>query len=414
MSGWFTLFTNCRYVLNGELVDDHLVVSDETGLILKRDGYIGGEAIDLEDSIIAPGFLELHTNGANGFHFTHFEDQESYSIKVDKIARYYAMQGITGFWATLPTVKDEEFQKILPSLKPRPIPDSASLLGAHTEGPYLHPSKKGAHNAFLFHSCTTSPSSIYGAANLRDSVRLVTIAPELPHSDALIRTLTTQGIKVSMGHSTATLEQGLAGFQAGATGLTHTLNAMPPFASRNPGLAGLVALPRTLKHAPYYTIIADGEHLHPNTVNLLYQSNPQRSILVSDSIELASLDDGTYPGHAQIPFEQVKCGSRATIKGTDTLIGGCIPLQASVRNLMHWSGCGIAEAVGTVTENVAAFMGIDDEGGRGILKEGRRADLTVLSEHGEVLQTWIAGRKVWDRDEEIQAREDDADTRECL
>jgi N-acetylglucosamine-6-phosphate deacetylase len=112
MSGWFTLFTNCRYILNGELVEDHLVISDDTGLILKREGYIGGEAIDLEDTIIAPGFLELHTNGANGFHFTHYEDETSYGKKIDDIARYYATQGVTGFWATIPTVKSDEFQKV--------------------------------------------------------------------------------------------------------------------------------------------------------------------------------------------------------------------------------------------------------------------------------------------------------------
>lgn len=112
MSGWFTLFTNCRYVLDGELVEDHLVISDESGLILKREGYIGGEAVDLDDNIIAPGFLELHTNGANGFHFTHFENEQTYAAKVDKIARYYATRGVTGFWATLPTVNGDEYKKV--------------------------------------------------------------------------------------------------------------------------------------------------------------------------------------------------------------------------------------------------------------------------------------------------------------
>jgi N-acetylglucosamine-6-phosphate deacetylase len=173
-----------------------------------------------------------------------------------------------------------------------------------------------------------------------------------------------------------------------------------------------VSLPETREVSPpWYTIIADGEHLHPNTVSLLQRSNPKRSIIITDSIELASLNDGTYPGHSQIPFEQVKNGTRATIAGTDTLIGGCIPLQQSVRNLMEWSGCGIAEAVGTVTENVAAFMGVDGEGGRGVLKEGRRADLTVLSDGGEVLQTWIAGHKVWDKEDEIRKQEEDGDAR---
>ncbi|KAF1978079.1 Metallo-dependent hydrolase [Bimuria novae-zelandiae CBS 107.79] len=412
MSGWFTLFTNARYVLNGELVEDHLVISDETGKILKREGYIGGEAVDLDDNIIAPGFLELHTNGANGFHFTHFEDEQSYASKVDGIARYYATQGVTGFWATLPTIKAEEFQQILPSLAPRDIPNSASLLGAHTEGPYLHPDKKGAHNSSLFQICDTSPSTIYGASNLSSSVKLVTVAPELPNSASLIKTLTGSGIKVSMGHSTASYSAGLAGLEAGATCLTHTLNAMPPFASRIPGLAGLISLPSTHNSpAPWYTIISDGEHLHPATVSLLHSTNPKRSILITDSIELASLPDGTYPGHAQIPFEQTKSGTRATIAGTDTLIGGCIPLQQGVRNLSAWSGCGIAEAVGTVTENVAAFMGIDGVEGRGVLKEGRRADLCVLNEAGVVLQTWVAGRKVWDREEAVGAREDDGEAR---
>jgi N-acetylglucosamine-6-phosphate deacetylase len=215
-----------------------------------------------------------------------------------------------------------------------------------------------------------------------------------------------------MGHSTATYEQGLLGLNAGATCLTHTLNAMPPFASRDPGLAGLLSLPTIHKPSPpYYTVIADGQHLHPNTVSLLHRANPKRAITITDSIELASLPDGTYPGHSQIPFQQTKAGNRATIAGTDTLIGGCIPLQQSVRNLMEWSGCGIAEAVGTVTENVAGLMGIDGEGGRGVLKEGRRADLTVLSEEGEVLQTWVAGVKVWDKEDEIRRTEDDGEAR---
>lgn len=78
---------------------------------------------------------------------------------------------------------------------------------------------------------------------------------------------------------------------------------------------------------------------------------------------------------------------------------------------MEWSGCDIAEAVRTVTENVAEFMGIDGLGGRGVLKEGRRADLCVLNEAGEVLQTWIAGQKVWDKEDELRLREDDGEAR---
>lgn len=302
--------------------------------------------------------------------------------------------------------------QVLPCLMPRSIANSASILGVHTEGPYLHPEKKGCNDSSLFQSCDTDPRLIYGASNMQGAVKLITLAPELPNSTALINTLTSQKIKVSMGHTTSTYEDGLAGLKAGATCLTHALNAMTPLTSRAPGIAGLISLPA--KHnppAPYYTLIADGEHLHPSIVSILHRTNPRRSILVSGSTELTSLPDGTYPGNSHIPFEQTKLGNKVTIKGTDTLIGGCIPLQQSVRNLMEWTGCGLAEAVGTVTENVAGLMGIGGEGGRGVLKEGRRADLTVLNEAGEVMQTWVAGAKVWDQEDELRKREDDGEAR---
>ena len=89
---------------------------------------------------------------------------------------------------------------------------------------------------------------------------------------------------------------------------------------------------------------------------MLFRANPRKCIVITDSIELAGLPDGTYPGHSQIPHKQTKVGSKVVIEGTDTLIGGCASLQECVKNLMEWSGCGVAEAVSCVTENVAEFM----------------------------------------------------------
>lgn len=102
--------------MGGKLIEDQLVVSDDTGLILPRTGYIGGDAVDLEEGIIAPGFLELQTNGLLGFHFTHFTDEEQYAAEIDKAAKYLVTQGVTGFWGTIPTVSSEEFKKVSGSL----------------------------------------------------------------------------------------------------------------------------------------------------------------------------------------------------------------------------------------------------------------------------------------------------------
>ncbi|KAI9697247.1 MAG: hypothetical protein M1836_004811 [Candelina mexicana] len=388
--GMIRAFTNGRLCVNGRLVADQLLVSEESGRIVAPSGDVPDEVIDLEGRIISPGFLELQTNGVLGFHFTHHENDEQYSTQLQRVSKYFLSKGVTGFWATVPTVSSTDFNKILPSLAPRPFHHGASLLGAHVEGPYLAPTKRGAHNENLFLSPNSSALiSTYGLQNLQTSIKLLTLAPELPGSNSLIRTLSTEyHIRVSLGHSAASYQDGISALNAGAKSLTHVFNAMNPLHHRNPGLAGLITSPA----APFYSVIPDGIHLHPATLTMAFRANPDRCILITDSVELAGLPDGVYPGHAQIPSLQRKEGNKVTIEGTDTLIGSCCSLDECVRNLVEWSGCTLAQAVKCVTENIAQLMGESD---RGMLAVGRRADFVVLDDGGKVLQTWIEGKKVF-------------------
>ena len=284
---------------------------------------------------------------------------------------------------------------------PKHFENRASLLGAHAEGPYLHPSKKGAHNASLFYEPSAAPlSATYGdIANDNRTLKLVTLAPETQGACALTSALVERGIRVSLGHSNASYSDGLEAVKAGASCLTHTLNAMAPLHHRDPGLAGLAtAAPAPTHTSPYFSVIADGHHLHPSVVTMLFRANPAKCILITDSIELAGLPDGTYPGHSQIQSQQTKKGTRVVIEGTETLIGSCISLRECISNLMQWSGCGIAQAVRCVTENIADFMG---ENERGKLEVGRLADLVVLddSQGLEVVHTWLWGCRVWARNQ---------------
>lgn len=190
---------------------------------------------------MAPGFLELQTNGAYGFHFTHFTDEEAYQANVHELAKRLPEHGVTGFYPTIPTVTKDVFQKALPSLKPTGgNSNEASVLGAHVEGPFLAPSKKGAHNASHMHiPASASLESVYGEENLKDAIKIVTLAPELDGAANHIETLTKKyGVKVSMGHSAATQAEGLEGMKAGASLITHTFNAMNPLHHREPGLVG--------------------------------------------------------------------------------------------------------------------------------------------------------------------------------
>jgi N-acetylglucosamine-6-phosphate deacetylase len=125
----FTTITNCRLCKNGQLTEgERLIFSEDNGEFLQETGYIGGEIIDLDDNIIAPGFLELQTNGVNGFHFTHFESEEQYVRKLEETAKFYLSQGVTGFWVTIPTVAKEIYKKVNSPLFPSWITKAISFL----------------------------------------------------------------------------------------------------------------------------------------------------------------------------------------------------------------------------------------------------------------------------------------------
>ena len=235
-----TQFINCRQCINGKLVGAPLTV-DSNGLILPNSPLPPNtQQVDFKNSIISPGFIELQINGALGFHFAHYYDPESYQAGVRKLAKYLPSTGVTGFYPTIPTVSPHVFQAALPHLKPNSSPDAASVLGAHVEGPFLAPSKKGAHDAANMHvPANSSLETVYGKGNLVESIKVLTLAPELAGALDHIKTLTQVfGVQVSMGHSAASHDQGLEGMKAGANLITHTFNAMNPLHHREPGLPG--------------------------------------------------------------------------------------------------------------------------------------------------------------------------------
>lgn len=243
-------FVNCRQCVNGALIRAPLTVDSE-GIIITNDQPLPPdvEIIDLQDSIVAPGFLELQINGALGFHFAHYSDQAVYEANVARLAKYLPSTGVTGFYPTVPTVSSDVFRHVLPYLKPKEFSGAASVLGAHVEGPFLAPSKKGAHDAkIMFIPSTTSLESIYGKENLIETIKIVTLAPELEGALSHVEVLSQKyNIQVSMGHSAATYSQGLAGVKAGGTMITHTFNAMNPLHHREPGLPGTQALSLVLR-----------------------------------------------------------------------------------------------------------------------------------------------------------------------
>ena len=380
--------TTARAIVEGRLVLDDRVVAGrlavEGGRIAavepdETPGRSGGPAPG--GPFIAPGFVDVHVHGGGG------HDAMGGVAALDGMAHHLLDHGVTSFLPTAvsaPLASLVAFAGSVRDWLPAARPDAADALGFNLEGPFLAPSRRGAHDPAVLRVPADIPRA--ELEPLLDGLRLITIAPELPGALELIGWLRDRGVASSLGHSDATLDQARAGFAAGATGTTHLFNAMSGVDHRQPGVA-VAALGEDRAHVE---LIADGEHVHPSLWPIITRTKPDgRLILVSDAIPQAGLGDGraTIGG-----LECVVVGNRVTLVGTTTLAGSVIAVDTAVRNLVA-AGLPLWFAVAAATRNPLALIGVTD---RGRLAVGQRANLVELDEDLRVRRVmrdgaWVVG-----------------------
>jgi N-acetylglucosamine-6-phosphate deacetylase len=208
----------------------------------------------------------------------------------------------------------------------------------------------------------------------RPTVRMVTLAPELPGAAAAIELLERSGVVVGLGHTGADA----GGFGEALRSLrnplvTHLFNGMEPLHHRRPGpvAASLDALARGATHVE---LITDGVHLADETVHLVFSVDPGRHVvLVSDAMAAAGMPDGDF----DLGSMRVRVADGRAITRTDppSLAGGTSHAADLVRHCVVQVGVDPATAVAAATSTPASVLGLDD---RGSLTTGLRADLVVL------------------------------------
>jgi N-acetylglucosamine-6-phosphate deacetylase len=134
--------------LRGKLVTLFHVIDD--GQVEINDGKItyagdsrsfNGEITDYGDSIITPGFIDIHIHGLAGY-----DAMDSDPESIHQISKHLAAKGVTGFLATLQTAPFDEILAGLKRVKQtmKQGTSGAKLLGSHLEGPYISVAKQGA------------------------------------------------------------------------------------------------------------------------------------------------------------------------------------------------------------------------------------------------------------------------------
>ncbi len=355
------------------VIEDGRIVAEPTA-----GGRRVERVLDLSGLRLAPGFVDLQVNGGGGDDFT--RDPSSLWAVSTRLPE----QGVTSFLPTIVTAPPgvvDEARVVLAT--PPSAHVGARPLGLHVEGPMLNPARVGAHPPHLLRP----PSLELVEDWSRESgITMVTLAPELSRGVDVVRALRDRGIVVAIGHSDATYDEVAAAVAAGATQVTHLYNAMSPVHHREPGAVG-AALERDDLTVG---LVVDGLHAHPAAVRLAWRAKgPNRLALVSDAVAAQGMAPGRYQlGETSVVVDET--GVR-TLDGV--LAGSCLTLDAAVRNLVDFTGCSWAEAVGAAATVPATIVGADTKGS---LAPGFDADLVALDPDLRVVLTMLAGEVVHD------------------
>ena len=366
-----TMIRNARVLVHAQwcVKEEAVLIEDGTILDIASECELpyAEQVIDAEGLYLAPGLLDTHTHGIGGFDFNTCTAQA-----IEEIIALEHAEGVTGFLASL-VVENHAMTMERLQLLDSQVTDS--LLGIHLEGPFLNPKQK----AVMKEEFLRLPNIEEFRQFLRVSshVSSMTIAPELPDAQRLIKEGTRQGIVMNIGHSMADAQQVMQAQRNGAKGITHLYNAMSQHEHRNPGVVTGALLSDLMCE-----LIVDGFHVHPDVVHATYRAlGDDRIILISDANPYKAVADGEYPFSGKNIVIQ---DGKATVKETGRIAGSTLAMNTALRNMCRYTGCSVESAVRMAAYNPARLYGWK----KGSIEPGYDADLMLMDDAFHIHRVW--------------------------
>lgn len=364
---------------NGYMKVEHGKITDFKASVNEDD-----EVVDYTGYRIIPGIFDTHNHGTMGY--TIMGDVKDKRSHVRGYLKGLAAQGVTSI---LPTA-DLPFFRTLAEMSREEV-DGAKIIGIHSEGPFLN--RVGEKGVDTGHPDITAEYIQRMIDEADGMLKLVALAPELPHADEAISLLKSKGIQVAFAHSNANYEEAISAFRKGITVTTHTANVMSGIHHRRMGGLGACILD------PYVNneLICDFMHVSKEMVDLILRCKSMDKILmVSDNTPLSGAPVGSYMLSIN---EANKMLVNIDEKGyclsdTGRLCGSTRPVLAGIGNLVEQLHLPMEKVIQMASLNPARVYGTADH--KGSLRIGKDADLIVISENYEAYFTYCEGRKIYD------------------
>jgi N-acetylglucosamine-6-phosphate deacetylase len=369
----------------GQIFDGQSIIND-CAVLIEYDKIVSvipisdipqaAKVIDLEGSLLAPGFIDIQVNGGGGVMLNDKPDVDT----LKTIAESHRQFGTT---AMLPTLISDDFltmratADVISKARKQKIP---GIIGVHFEGPYLNIKRKGVHDPLKIRPFEDQAKALYCEPDL--GVVIATLAPE-NCPEGLIRELSESGVRVFAGHTAANYKEIKHAITEGLIGFTHLFNAMTPMESRAPGVVGAA-----LEDAETWCgLIVDGIHVHPATLKVAISAKQAgKMVLVTDAMPTVGAVEQTFTirGETITAIDGVCATAEGTLSGSD------LNMASAVRNTVELLGQPIEEALRMASLYPAELLGLSSNVGQ--IKTGFQADLVLLDNALRVKRTWIAGQ----------------------
>lgn len=334
---------------------------------------------------VIPGIVDTHNHGTQGFDLMEELAIDERKTVVRGYLKGLAAQGVTGVF---PTVADPAGIQAVAEVASE-TSDGASILGIHAEGPWLsRVGEKGVRTGWPEVSMGMAEKMLNASRGL---LRLVALAPEIPGINDIIDFFLSRGIVVAAAHSDNAYKAANAAYERGISVSTHTGNVMVGMHHRDVGGLGAALL----NDAVMSEVICDGMHVCNEMLEIYFRiKDPSRFMMISDCTAFSGAPAGIYSS-AMAP-EMTVTEDGFVLSDTGRLMGSSQPVLYGIGNLVDNVGVSLETCLGMACLNPALKYGFADH--KGSIAVGKDADLVVVSDDWKAVETYVDGRKVYDRE----------------
>jgi len=388
-------------IVNGSVITPHGILPG--GSVLIKDGLIaavsenrlgdtGAAIIDAGGHWVSPGFMDIHVHGAGGHDF-----MDGSVEAFLEIARVHARFGTTSMFPTTLAGSTENIIQTLNSFEQaRALNDRGSeLLGMHLEGPYLAMSQRGAQDPKYIRN--PDPTEYLYILSTSNFISRWSVAPELPGAIALGRDLTSRSILPSIAHTDAIYEQVADAFQNGYSHVTHLYSAMSGVTRKNGyRFAGAVEGAFLIDDMTV-EVIADGIHLPPPLLQLVYKiKGPRKIALITDAMRATGTSTrNSIIGNIHSGMEVIVEDGVSKLPDRSAFAGSVATADRLVKTMIKQAGIPLQDVVRMMTQTPAEIMRVSDR--KGSIAIGKDGDIVIFDENINVQMTIINGQIVYAR-----------------